>query len=228
MKNIAVITARSGSKGLPDKNIKPLCGKPLMAYSIEAALKSGMFDVVHVSTDSEKYAEIARQYGAKVPFARSAETSSDTASSWDAVREVLEKYHATGKDFDTFMLLQPTSPLRTEDDIRKAYQLMDEKKANAIVSVCEAEHPPVWYNTLPPNGAMDGFIREELSSGRRQDTGTYYRINGAIYLSDVFYFLQDKNIYRAKCFSYIMEKGKSVDIDEIADFMLAECLLKLK
>ena len=109
MRSIAIIPARSGSKGLPDKNIRPLNGKPLLAYSIEAALASGLFDTVHVSTDSERYADIARQYGADEPFLRSAEASSDTASSEDAIREVLRRYEEMGQRFDAFMLLQPTS-----------------------------------------------------------------------------------------------------------------------
>ena len=124
MCSIAIIPARSGSKGLPGKNIKPLNGKPLLAYSIEAALASGRFDTVHVSTDSERYADIARQYGADEPFLRSAEASSDTASSEDAIREVLRRYEEMGQRFDAFMLLQPTSPLRTADDIRAALSLI--------------------------------------------------------------------------------------------------------
>ena len=109
MKNIAIIPARSGSKGLPDKNIRLLGGKPLLAYTIEAAIQSGCFDTVHVSTDSEHYAEIARQYGADVPFLRSAALATDTASTWDAVREALCRYAELGKTFDTMMLMQPTS-----------------------------------------------------------------------------------------------------------------------
>ena len=118
MKNIAIIPARSGSKGVRDKNIRNLCGKPLMAYTIEAALESGEFDEVMVSTDSEHYAEIARKYGASVPFLRSAKTASDSASSWDMVDEVLNCYAMLGKSFDTFCLLQPTSPLRDKKDIQ--------------------------------------------------------------------------------------------------------------
>ena len=109
--NIAIIPARSGSKGLKDKNIKNLLGKPVMAYSIEAALKSGQFSTVMVSTDSEQYAKIALEYGAEVPFFRSKTTSSDTASSWDAVLEVLSEYEKLGQRFSTFCLLQPTSPM---------------------------------------------------------------------------------------------------------------------
>ena len=108
MRNLAIIPARSGSKGLPDKNIKELNGKPLMAYSIEAANESGCFTEVMVSTDSEKYAQIAREYGAHVPFLRSAATSSDQANSWDMVEEVLAEYAKRGEYFDSFCLLQPT------------------------------------------------------------------------------------------------------------------------
>ena len=104
MKNIAIIPARSGSKGVKDKNIRDLCGKPLIAYTIEAAIKSGEFDEIMVSTDSEKYAQIAEQYGANIPFLRSEETSSDTASSWDMVEEVLNGYRDRGQEFDTFCL----------------------------------------------------------------------------------------------------------------------------
>ena len=137
MSNIAIIPARSGSKGLKDKNIKELCGKPLFAYSIEAALKSSCFDEVMVSTDSEKYAEIARRYGASVPFLRSVSTSSDIASSWDMVDEVLAGYRDLGREFETFCLLQPTSPLRTAKDIIAAYKLYNDKASFSVVSVCE-------------------------------------------------------------------------------------------
>ena len=134
MKNIAIIPARAGSKGLPDKNIKLLNGKPLLQYSVEAALGSGCFDKVMVSTDSEKYAEIAREAGAEVPFLRSAYTSTDKASSWDMVEEVLDGYERLGWTFDTFCLLQPTSPMRTAEDIARAYGILREKNAFAVVS----------------------------------------------------------------------------------------------
>ena len=133
MKNIAIIPARSGSKGLVDKNIKELQGKPLIAYSIEAALQSGFFDEVMVSTDSDVYAYIAKEWGAQVPFLRSAEMASDSAGSWDTVREVLDRYKALGKEFDTVCLLQPTSPLRTQEDIRNAYQIYQNKNAKAVI-----------------------------------------------------------------------------------------------
>ena len=221
MKNLAIIPARSGSKGLVDKNIKLLNGKPLIAYSIEAALQSGVFDTVMVSTDSEKYAEIARNYGAQVPFLRSAETSSDTASSWDAVAEVIENYQKLGTVFDTFMLLQPTSPLRTAENIREAYDEMAQKDANSIISLSEVDHSPLQCNTLPEDLSLDGFIRKETKGKRRQDMPTYYRFNGAIYLSKVDFFMQDHDIYREKCFAYVMSKRDSIDIDDEFDFAMA-------
>ncbi|MBR1796596.1 MAG: acylneuraminate cytidylyltransferase family protein [Clostridiales bacterium] len=228
MRNIAIIPARSGSKGLPDKNIKELAGKPLIAYSIEAAIKSQMFQTVMVSTDSEKYAEIAREYGAEVPFLRSEKTSSDTASSWDAVAEVLDNYHKLNSDYDTLMLLQPTSPLRTELNIREAYNMMDEKKACSIVSLCEMDHSPLQSNTLPESMSLDGFIRADSKGKRRQDMETYYRFNGAIYLTKVDFFTANHDIYRENCYAYIMSKRDSIDIDDEYDFAMAEAILMIK
>lgn len=226
MKSIAIIPARSGSKGLPNKNILPLCGKPLLAYSIEAAKASGKFDVIHVSTDSEQYADIARQYGADVPFLRSAETSSDTASSWVAVREVLSRYAERAQTFDTLMLLQPTSPLRTAEDIRAAYALMAEKRADAVVGVCEAEHSPLLCNTLPGDGNMGQFIRPEVSEKNRQQLPTFYRINGAVYLLRTEPFLRAGTLrYGSDTYAYIMPQERSVDIDSATDFAIAEAIL---
>lgn len=227
MKNkiLAIIPARSGSKGLRDKNIKLLNGKPLIAYTIEAAIKSNIFTDVVVSTDSEKYAEISREYGAKVPFLRSEENSTDKAGSTDMILEVLEELKKIGERYDYFMLLQPTSPLRTSDDIIESYKLSIEKNANSIVGVCEPDHSPLIMNTLDKNLSMDNFL-ENLTANRRQDMKTYYRINGAIYLCNVDYFKEHKDFYKEKSFAYIMNKINSVDIDDIIDFKLAEILLE--
>ncbi len=227
MSNIAIIPARSGSKGLKDKNIKELCGKPLMAYSIEAALNSGCFEEVMVSTDSQQYAEIARKYGASVPFLRSEITASDTASSWEMVDEVLERYHELKKDFNTFCLLQPTSPLRTEADIRAAYDLYQEKASFAVVSVCEAEHSPLWCGHLPQTKEFIDFIDTE-SIKQRQAGGTFYRLNGAIYIVNTERFKKDRFLYQVGSYAYIMSQEQSVDIDTDIDFQLAELLMKRK
>lgn len=227
MRNLAIIPARSGSKGLKDKNIKDLNGKPLMAYSIEAAVRSGMFDAVMVSTDSEQYAEIAKSSGAEVPFLRSERTSTDSASSWDMVWEVLENYSGIGREFDTFMLLQPTSPLRSAEDILNAYELFEKKEANAVVSVCPVDHSPLQCSTLPEDLSMTDFMSGWAKGRRRQDLEEYYRLNGAIYLSDVEYFRAYKDIYKDRCYALIMGRDHSVDIDDSFDFKLVEALLLL-
>lgn len=225
MSNIAIITARSGSKGLPDKNIKELCGKPLLAYSIECALQSGQFDKVFVSTDSLRYAEIAERFGADASFLRSPKTSGDTAGSWDVVREVIHRFEEQGKTYDNIMLLQPTSPLRNADDIRNSFALMREKQANSIVSVCEAEHPPLWSNTLGEDLCMDDFRREEIRDVRRQDLPTYYRLNGSIFLINRAELEQERMLCH-KCYAYIMPQERSVDIDTAFDFKIAECYVR--
>ena len=227
MKNIAVIPARSGSKGLPDKNIRSVNGKPLLAYTIEAALESGCFDTVHVSTDSERYAEIARQYGADVPFLRSAALATDTASTWDAVREVLARYDELGKRFDTMMLMQPTTPLRTGEDVKAAYALLQKKQAKSVIAVCEVDHSPLWCDTIPDSGSMKGFGRKDLAWVNRQDLRPYYRVNGAIYLLSVngINIPPDDEIYEDNCYALFMDRKKSVDVDSEDDLALVEFLL---
>lgn len=226
MRNLAVILARSGSKGLKDKNIKELNGKPLMAYTIEAAVASGKFDTVHVSTDSEQYAEIARKFGADVPFLRDAELAGDHASSWDALRSVVKEYEKRGNVFDTVTLLQPTSPLRDADNIRGAFELFEEKQADSVVSVCEVDHSPLLCNVLDDSLSMDGFI-DMSKVGRRQELSTYYRINGAIYIQKTKFLMEGASVYGEKSYAYIMDKRKSIDIDDEYDFMIAESLMKM-
>lgn len=226
MKNLAVIPARSGSKGLCDKNIKPLAGKPLMAHTIHAALNASVFDTVMVSTDSEAYAGIAREFGAEVPFLRSAEYSTDVTSSWDAVREVLRSYANLGIMYETVALLQPTSPLRTGIDIAAAYQVFEEKHADAVVSVTETEHPVQLCFALPTDGSMREFGRSEYRNMRRQELTPHYRENGAIYIvwaQELMESVQD--IYQGNCYAYKMPKERSIDIDGLMDFKFAELLL---
>lgn len=225
MKSIAIILARSGSKGLVDKNIKELAGKPLIAYSINAALESGKFDKVFVSTDSQKYADIATAYGASAPFLRSSENSTDKAGSWDAVREVIERLEQMGEHYDNVMLLQPTSPLRTAEDITNSFKLMQEKNANAILGVVEMDHSPIWSNTLPADGCMDDFVRQEYAGIPRQELPTYYRINGAIYLLTIDELYKDK-MFSDKCYAYVMPGERSIDIDTALDFKIAEVMLQ--
>lgn len=225
MKNIAIIPARSGSKGLKDKNIKLLNGKPLMWYSIQAALKSNCFDEVMVSTDSEKYANIARCSGASVPFLRSNEQSSDMARSWSVVNEVLNKYIENGQKFDTICLLQPTSPLRTASNIAEGYAMLEEKRADAITGVCEVTHSPLWAMVLPEDGSLTSF-RKKFTDAPRQKMDRYYRINGALYIRKISYKEGSIDILEKKEYAYIMSRNVSIDIDTIEDFEYAAFLLK--
>lgn len=225
---IAVIPARSGSKGLPDKNIRILNGKPLIAYSIVQAKEARIFDEIFLSTDSREYADIAAQYGVKVPFLRSDKLATDTASTWDCVKEALEQYETIGKKFDILVLLQPTSPLRTSQDIVASVDTMILKNADAVVSVCEADHSPLWYNTLPESKSLNGFLRPEIFTKTRQEFQTYYRINGAVYVVRIKHFLKSQNIYNSNSFAYIMARENSVDIDTLLDFSIAEHLLMQK
>lgn len=228
MKNIAIIPARSGSKGLPDKNIKCINNKPLIAYSIEAAMKSKLFIEIMVSTDSIEYADLAMKYGAKVPFLRSNETSNDVAGSWDVVKEVLQCYEKANMRFDTVTLLQPTSPLRTEKHIIKAFQLMIEKNADSITSVCEMEHSPLWSNVLPSSLSMKEFENKYVLNKGRQQLPLYYRINGAIYIRKINYINSQINLEYENPYAFIMEQKESIDIDSELDFQLAEFLLNIE
>jgi CMP-N,N'-diacetyllegionaminic acid synthase len=224
MENIAIIPARSGSKGLKDKNIRLLTGKPLMAYSIESARDSGCFSEIMVSTDSAEYQRIAVEYGANVPFLRSSETSTDTAGSWDVVREVLDGYAKMGRRFDSVCLLQPTSPLRTAEDIKLAYEKYSENNADAVTSVCEAEHSPLWCMTLPENQSLKEFREQSRGNAPRQKLAQYYRLNGAVFIRRIKYDGGKSIICDAEEFAYIMDKRRSVDIDTIEDFEYAEFL----
>lgn len=224
MKSIAVIPARSGSKGLKDKNIRLLNGKPLIAYSIEAAKESKLFSEIFVSTDSEEYAKIAQEWGANVPFLRSNELSTDTASSWDVVKDAINRYKKMGMEFDTVALLQPTSPLRTAEDIINGYDKMKEENANAIVAVCEVDHSPLWSNILPGDGSLSNFINKKIINTPRQGLPKYYRINGALYIVKVDYLMSTENVYSEKCYAVILSKEHSIDIDCEIDFRIAEVI----
>lgn len=227
MKSIAVIPARSGSKGLPDKNIMDLNGKPLMAYTIDSALKSGCFDEVMVSTDSDYYAEIAKNCGASVPFLRGDATSGDNAGSWDVVREVLSNYINNGRMYDYVALLQPTSPLRNEEDILGAFNMLKSEGVHNVVTVTEVDHPVQQCFKMPPNGSMREMAESPYRYTRRQDLEPYYRENGAIYLVDAKKIMdKDYNFYADACHGYIMAREKSVDIDAKIDLEIAGVVLK--
>lgn len=224
-KILAIIPARSGSKGLKDKNIKMMNGKPLIAYTIEAAQNSKIFEDIIISTDSEKYAEIAKKYGGSVPYLRDKKLANDNAKSSDVILDILNRIE---KKYDSFIMLQPTSPLRTEKNIIEAYKMYLEKKANSVVSVCEMEHSPLWANILNEERRMDSFLKGIDVNKNRQELETYYRINGALYIANVEYFKKYQDFYYKDSYAYIMEKENSIDIDDELDFKIAEYLIKNK
>lgn len=221
---LAVIPARRGSKRLPSKNIKKLGGKPLLTWSISAALGSKYVDNIIVSTDSEEIAEIARQNNAEVPFLRPAELSTDTAATIDVLKHALDFYTNQSKYFDFLLLLQATSPLRTSNHIDSAIEMLNEK-TDSVISVCEVEHSPLWCNTLQDNLSMKNFIRPEILNIRSQDLPTYYRINGAIYIAEIKQFYKYNGFLGKNTKAFIMKKEDSVDIDNEFDLKMAELFL---
>jgi CMP-N-acetylneuraminic acid synthetase len=223
---LAIIPARSGSKGLKDKNIKVMNGKPMLSYSIEAAAVSGIFDNIVVSTDSEEYADIARQYGASIPFLRPEFLAADTTTTNDVLEYTLNRLKEMKQEYDYFVLLQPTSPLRKAEDIVESAKLLFSKEAYTIVSVCEVDHSPLYMNVLNESLSMEDFLSKDIKT-RRQDLQQYYRLNGAIYISEVNYFLKCKNFYGDKCYAYIMDKKRSIDIDDEIDFLIADTIMKI-
>lgn len=224
MKTLAVIPARSGSRGLRDKNILLLDGRPLLAHSIETARKSGLYDRIHVSTDDERYAAIAREYGADVQWLRAPELATDDASSWDVVRWTLDRYASLSEDYDICTLLQPTSPFRTAEDLQLSYRQLIDNEYDAVIAVCELEHSPLWSNTLPEDLSLKDFIRPQHAVAR-QLLPTYYRINGAIYHARSELIRSGRPI-ADEAYAYIMPQERSIDIDTEADFKLAEFYLK--
>ena len=220
---LAIIPARGGSKRLPRKNILDLCGKPLISWSIEAALKSKYISKVVVSSDDEEILNISSNFGADI-IKRPYELANDTATTFDAIKHTinnLEKY-------DYIVLLQPTSPLRNEKHIDEAIELLEEKQVDAIVSVCEMDHSPLWSNTLPKDGNMKNFLRDEVLNKRSQDLEKYYRVNGAVYICKTDKLLENKSFFlKDNIFAYIMDRKSSIDIDEEIDFLFAEIVIEL-
>lgn len=223
---ISIIPARGGSKGLPGKNIKILNKKPLIAYTIDVAKKSNIFDRIIVSTDNNEIAKIVKKYGAEVPFIRPAELSTDNADSMDVVIHALKWFKEKGKEFDYVMKLQPTSPLRTIQDIIKSMELIIEKDGDSVISVSECEHHPLWTNRLDPDLKMSNFIDDNIKGKNRQELPIYYRINGTIFLSKVDLLLDTKDWFGKKSYAYIMDPKRALDIDSELDFYLAELLIK--
>ncbi|WP_234122900.1 acylneuraminate cytidylyltransferase family protein [Clostridium hydrogenum] len=222
---LAIIPARSGSKGIIDKNIKEIENKPLMAYTIEASLKAKIFDDIIVSTDSKKYAEIAESYGASVPFFRPKELSTSEASNHDVILHVLSEMKKLKKSYDYFVLLQPTSPLRNEKNIIESVDELLNNDANSVVSICEVDHSSSINIVLNSTRRLD-FLFDDSKKFNRQDMKKEYRINGAIYMCKTEYFLKYKSFYKEKSYPYIMDKISSIDIDDIYQFNFAKFIIR--
>ena len=184
---LAIIPARGESKRLPRKNLLDLCGKPLIAWSIEAGLKSKYIDKLVVSSDDDKILDIAVEYKIK-GIKRPKKLANDIATTFDAVKHTIDKLES----YDYIVLLQPTSPLRNFKHIDESIKLLDQKNADAIISVCEMDHSPLWSNTLDKDGVMDNFLREGILNKRSQDLEKYYRLNGAIYICKTDKLLKEK------------------------------------
>jgi len=222
---LAIIPARGGSKRLPNKNILPLAGKPLLAWSIEAALNSEYIDKVIVSSDDKEILNVSKEWAVET-IERPKVLATDDAKTVDVVLDIIYKLNNA---YDYIVLLQPTSPLRKEKHIDEAIELLFKKNADAIVSVCEAEYSPLWCNILPENGDMSGFLKEEIKNKRSQDLPKYYRINGAIYICKRAKLLAEKTFFiKKRIYAYIMDWYASIDIDNEFDFKIVNCLKQLE
>ena len=222
-KVLAIIPARGGSKRLLKKNVLLLREKPLITWTIEAGLKSKYIDTLIVSSDDKEILNISRHAGAKV-IKRPPELATDESKTSDVIKHVIR---TVAEDFDFIILLQPTSPLRTERHINEAFKLLASKNADAVISVCEVDHPALWCNTLPDNLNMSGFLPHDIKERRSQDLPVFYRINGAIYICRIDRFLKEGTFFiNDNIYAYIMDKESSVDIDTYMDFKLADVILR--
>lgn len=220
MSAIAIITARGGSKRVPKKNIKEFCGKPIIAYSIEAALKSEMFDEVMVSTDSEEIANIAEQYGASVPFLRSAETSNDFATTADVLTEVINKYEEMGKNFDLMCCIYPTAPFVTKDKLKTAVNVINTEKAESLIPVVQFSFPPQRAVVIR-EGRIE-YQYPEYAVARSQDLEKVYHDCGQFYLCKVEAFQKHKRLVMPNTIPFVMSEEEVQDIDSLIDWNLAE------
>jgi N-acylneuraminate cytidylyltransferase/CMP-N,N'-diacetyllegionaminic acid synthase len=225
---IAIIPARTNSKGLPGKNIKELCGKPLSAWSIEAGLTSKFIDVVVVSTDSQEIVSIAHDYGASAPFIRPQDLSTDEAKSFFVIKHALEYYQSEfNKSFDYTVLLEPTSPQRDWVDIDEAMQELDRSpQAKSIVGISKTQSQnPAFLVKMKDDHSLTGFGTSEIGSKRRQEVEDVYFLEGSIYISETEYLLRMESFYHDATVGYIFPKWKSYEIDDIDDFTIIEALM---
>lgn len=225
---IGIITARGGSKGLPGKNIRPLCGKPLIAWTIEKALKSRYLDVVMVSTDSPEIAAIAKDYGAEVPFLRPAELATDTANSYDVIRHALGYYRQSAdKAFDYTALLEPTSPLREDDDIDRVLDALDKAAGefDSIVTLGEVgEHPSIMKRIV--GRGIEPFCKELVQTTRRQDNAPAFFPYGVAYVAKTDVLLEENTYYTRRCMGFPIHRYQNYEIDDLLDFYCVESVMK--
>lgn len=223
LNRVALIPARGGSKGLPDKNIRPFCGEPLIVWSIRAAEESRVVDRILVSTDDPAIAEIAAKAGAEVPGLRPAELATDDASSVDVARFVLEGLDESGSPASHLLLLQPTSPLRTGADLRESWAMI-EGGAQAVVGVSEAADHPWLCFRCGADQALSPFVPQTGALPRRQEMPPAFALNGALYWIETQIFLRENTFMPPGTRGYVMPPTRSVDIDNLFDFELAEWL----
>ncbi|SDH61333.1 N-acylneuraminate cytidylyltransferase [Pseudobutyrivibrio sp. 49] len=225
MSCLAIITARGGSKRIPRKNIKVFCGKPIIAYSIEATLKSGIFDEVMVSTDDEEIASIAKKYGASVPFLRSEATANDFATTVDVLKEVICEYKARGKEFDSVCCIYPTAPFIKGEKLQAAYELFQKEKADSLVPVVEFSFPPLRGFSI-----TDGKVKykwPEFEKARSQDLDKIYHDAGQFYICSVKSLIDNNTLVSPNTVPFILDELEVQDIDTEMDWKLAELKYKL-
>ncbi len=222
---VAVITARGGSKRIPRKNIKEFNGKPIMAYSIEAAIQSGVFDEVMVSTDDEEIADIARKYGASVPFMRSEKTANDFATTVDVIDEVISEYRNRGKDFDVFACIYPTAPFITADKLKEAVEKLSSSDADSLIPVVRFSYPP--QRAMEIRDGKLVFRHPENLSTRSQDLEPHYHDAGQFYIARTESFLKNKGIMVGQILPIELSELEVQDIDNEVDWKLAEMKYKL-
>lgn len=223
--NIAIITARGGSKRIPKKNIKDFCGKPIIAYSIEAALESKCFDEVMVSTDSEEIAKTAIQYGAKIPFFRNASTSNDYATTSDVLLEVLETYRdKLKKEYDIFCCIYPTAPFVTSEKLIQGMQLLKDGGADSLLPVVPFSFPPQ-RGMIIKNKRLK-YKSPEYEKSRSQDLENIYHDCGQFYICRVREFMKCHSLVTSNTMPMIISEEEVQDIDNLSDWNIAEIKYK--
>ena len=225
MKKIAIITARGGSKRIPKKNIKKFIDKPIIAYSIEAAINSKLFDEVMVSTDSKEIASISKEYGASVPFFRSEETSNDFATTTDVLKEVINKYKEMGVTFDIACCLYPTAPFVTGEKLKQAYETLKKSNFDSVVPVTAFSFPPLRGVVI--NDEKISYKWEEYSQKRSQDLETIYHDCGQFYMFNIEKIMQKGKLITDNTGGIIVDELEVQDIDNETDWKLAEIKYKL-